>query len=548
MRRSRDLILLLVMWSVTTAFEVTKAVHVDDTAHLEIARAILADPTHPMSGLVNWADTAEPIHMTNQPHLLFYVMAGVMRAAPGHVEQAMHLVWIVFSGFAIALFYALARTLETPSPLLWTAMFCLGPAFIPSQNLMVDVPLVALWLAFFLVLTREDAGGGILAASVLAAAACLVKYSSLVLLPILVLVIVRRRQPRRLTLLLIPLGILVAWSVFNWFDYGGIHIFARPIATAAAPGLMRGLAVIVGRAALWLVALGAIAPFTPAFVRPLLSSCKGRWLLAATSVVAVTTSLIGRAMLPAEPVVQSVLRGLFFANGCLVAALTTRALRSAREERVPDSASPHSHLEIWVVATALFIVVFSPFIAVRHVLLALPAVLLLIARGRDAAQVSRRGWIVACGLTIVVGMAVGASDARLADLYRRAAPDLASRFCHGGTRCVAVGHWGWQWYASRAGLETYDRERSHLHPGDRVILSELAGKQVLPARDSARFNLVAQVEAPSTLPTLVRTIATEKSSAQGDRSGGFYYFWTSVPWTITTRPLDRFLVYEVGSR
>ncbi|MEO8214328.1 MAG: hypothetical protein ABI560_14100, partial [Myxococcales bacterium] len=137
------------MWFFAAVFELTKATYIDDTAHLEIARAILANPWHPMSGLVNWADTAAPIHVLNQPHLLFYLIAATMKLVPGHLELALHAVWLLFSGLAIAMFFGLARRLEVARPLTWTAIFCLGPAFIPSQNLMVDIPLVALWLAFF---------------------------------------------------------------------------------------------------------------------------------------------------------------------------------------------------------------------------------------------------------------------------------------------------------------------------------------------------------------------------------------------------------------
>jgi hypothetical protein len=149
-------------------------------------------------------------------------------------------------------------------------------------------------------------------------------------------------------------------------------------------------------------------------------------------------------------------------------------------------------------------------------------------------------------LTAIVGVVLGASDARLADLHRRAVPELVARFCPTGVRCVSIGHWGWQWYTSQAGLPTYDRARTNLRAGDRMIASELVGKEALTPRDAARLRPLARIEAPSTPATFVRTVATEKSGAQGERSGGFYYFWTSVPWTITARPLDRFLVYEVG--
>jgi hypothetical protein len=51
---------------------------------------------------------------------------------------------------------------------------------------------------------------------------------------------------------------------------------------------------------------------------------------------------------------------------------------------------------------------------------------------------------------------------------------------------------------------------------------------------------------PAPAATWLRTMTTERSAAQGDRAGGFYYFWTSVPWTITRRPLERFAVYAAA--
>src|SRR4051812_18548272 len=186
---------LAVIWIVVMAFELGKAAHLDDTAYLEIARTIAADPLHPMSHLVNWGDSATPIHEVNTPHLLFYLMALVLKLAPAHWELALHVVWALFSGITIWLSYALARELSTPRPLLWTALLCLGPAFLPGQNLMVDVPLLALWLGFFLLLARAAPEAAALhrrlaLAGLLLGAACLVKYTSLALLPIFWLAVV----------------------------------------------------------------------------------------------------------------------------------------------------------------------------------------------------------------------------------------------------------------------------------------------------------------------------------------------------------------------
>src|SRR4051812_25985250 len=216
-RRRRLAALLVAIWIVVAAFDVGKAVHIDDTAHLEIAEAIAAHPLHPMSQLVNWVNEAEPIHQMNQPHLLFYLMAVVIKIAPEHAELLLRLLWVMMSGAAIWLFYALANRVCAPRPLLVTAILCLGPAFMPAQNLMVDVPLLTLWLGFFVLIEQsrtEDsraARRALLAAGFVVGAACLVKYVSLVLLPIFALAVWWRGGRRAIALVLVPIGVLVAW-------------------------------------------------------------------------------------------------------------------------------------------------------------------------------------------------------------------------------------------------------------------------------------------------------------------------------------------------
>src|SRR5579863_10327616 len=98
---------LAAIWVVAAAFDLGKAVHLDDTAYLEIAQAIPADPLHPMSHLLNWGDSAAPIHDLNQPHLPFYLMALVLKLAPAHWPLVLHALWVLFSGAAIWLSYAL---------------------------------------------------------------------------------------------------------------------------------------------------------------------------------------------------------------------------------------------------------------------------------------------------------------------------------------------------------------------------------------------------------------------------------------------------------
>src|SRR5712691_476881 len=202
----REWICILAIWFLVTAINLLKPVHIDDTAYLEIARHILANPLHSMSGSLNWSDVKQPIHLTNQPHLFFYLLAGWM-ALFGSGEAALHSMMALFSLGGILAFRFLAREVAPGKEIWLVALLFAGPAFLPSQNLMVDVPLLFLIVVFFsgLMLAARNDDRGWIVAAISAAMAILTKYTALVLLPILVLGCVMLKNWKKLWVLAIPL-------------------------------------------------------------------------------------------------------------------------------------------------------------------------------------------------------------------------------------------------------------------------------------------------------------------------------------------------------
>lgn len=537
MKRS---VLLACLWCACTAVNLTKSVHIDDTAHLEIAEAILADPWHPMTLQVHWNRGMGPIHLLNQPHLFFYLLALVM-LPPGPTVLWAHVLLSLFTLAAIAVFHGLLRRagVNQGNAGACTAMMFLGPAFLPSQNLMVDVPLLALWVAFFGVLSagQPDAGRDV-RAGVLAGLSCLVKYTSVVLVALLALDVVRDR--RRWLALLPALAILAAWSAFNLHDYGGVHLIERKVENAGlGPGAAAG--AVAARALIWVVGLGGIAPFTVAFHR----RARARWLTgrvwmgAAAFVVAFAVggqlaSSHGVGPFQPESVVVSVLRPVFFCNGVLVLALATSAARrglgkgrgfGAQREAVWRAAS-------WIAATTAFIVVLSPFVAVRHLLLCLPAFFVLLALD-DEQRPSAGDWRLGVGLSAVLGLLVAVADFRHADVYRSHTRELAGQFQE--RRVLFTGHWGLQWYAKQVGFEHYEPGVTSMHAGDLLVVPTVVQHPPIAESEAARL-------------TLLRTDVIEGGTLDVFRPmtelGGFYSLWQGLPWTLTGQPLEVFRLYE----
>src|SRR5262245_21625754 len=179
-------VVLALLMVAAAAFNLTKPVHLDDTAYLKMAEQIAAHPLKPMDFLLNWGDEGRlAFEEMNQPPLFFYFLAGVMTIF-GKSDIALHAAMAVLSGIAIVLMYRVARRLAPDHALLVTACCTLGPAFLPGQNLMTDVPSLALWLAaidqVLMAGDRSNAGRHYALAGVAVAAACLVKYSAFGLL------------------------------------------------------------------------------------------------------------------------------------------------------------------------------------------------------------------------------------------------------------------------------------------------------------------------------------------------------------------------------
>lgn len=526
----RGLLVLLFIWLAATALNLTKAFHIDDTSHLEIALAIQNEPLQVMTAQVNWRDTAEPIHTLNQPHLFFYLMA-ITKSVFGDSEIALHLLLSFFSLIAVVFCFLLAKTFCPQHPLYLTALLCLGPAFLPSQNVMVDIPLLACWLFFFWLLLAAGFKKNTMryfTSALAASAACLIKYSSLLLPLFLGVVIALRKDWRRLWTLAIPAAALLAWSFFNLHDYGGIHLLSRDISSF---GVGRGLI----RTTAWVICLGAVSPFAILCI-PYVIAEKRRRPILGISLAAALAILIGGFTKLHEPVSFSVLRALFLGNGLLLAILTVRILIDNLPrpfEEAGASKASSALLFIWFAGSAAFIILFAPAIAVRHLLIVLPVILFAIGKTviRTASSLSRH---LAIGCNFLLGALLGISDWSYADVYRDNAPKIVQKIDSHSTIWF-TGHWGWKWYAAQTGMREYDYMRSSPQTGDFLVAPEFVDKQKVAGEHSARLSKVDEWIVDSTPATFFRV----------GPMGGFYASSIRrLPWIVSREPLEQFTIYR----
>lgn len=537
-RGRRECAWVLVLWTIATAYNLFKPYHIDDTVHLEIARWISAHPLHPMSGLIYWDGIEKPIHELNQPHLYFYLLA-LWGGVFGYSEAAMHALQSLTALACILLFHRLARTVLGPLALWATAMLILGPAFIVEQNLMVDVPLLAIWLAFFNSLIcdiespYQNRRYGL--AALACAAALLIKYSSLILLLILCLSLLLERRRAQAWTVLIPLAVLAAWSLFNLLDYGGVHIAARDASYS------NGWLSQLQEAVAWILALGALTPLGLIGViqsRPKLIKAEGPiYSVCSVGFVAVIVSVASGVLSSSRS--DRLLWVIFFTNGALIyLALMPDVLNLAfsrlSRPQVAHAFGPRIYLTWWVFGTTAFYIRFAHFIAARHVLLILPALTLLLV-SRWSSSLTWRSRHFGLALTVIVSAGLCLSDWRFAEFYKLEAAKLAQSRSTAGT-IWASGHWGWQWYAIQNGFREVDARSSHLQPGDYLAVADDIDHERLKAPPPMRL-----VRTDTQGGSLLNLFCT-------GRHARFYLsYYRAAPWSLSRDCLNHLTVFQILS-
>jgi 4-amino-4-deoxy-L-arabinose transferase-like glycosyltransferase len=546
------------IWLAATLGNLHKAFHIDDAAYLEIAQWVARHPLHPMQGMINWnGSDPHPIADINQPPLWPYCIAG-WSALFGQGEASLHLLESLFALAAIVFFYMLARRVAPRSALLASVLFALSPLLVVGQNVMTDVPMVALWNAFYFVMLAwrprsEATRYGV--AGALAGTAILIKYTSLVLLAAMALHMILARRRRHWPWLLVPLAMLGGWSLWNAWDYGRAHVLDRPVGDKPFGERLR-------MAIDWLVCLGAIMPQAMIFYAGALARLSRR-------VRRVALALLGMAFAAAFAIPPAyhfelaskfmsirVLGVLFLANGVTLAWMTlkrswrwaaTRAPRGqgARRDGRDAQDSPGGEnslgareewvaqgmLSYWAWSSAAFVVLFAPFMATRHVLPALPAMLLVLAK--PTLGLAPRAWRLAgVAATALLTCCLALADWQFADAYRQAAFDIARRLPPGKTAWFA-GHWGWQYYARQAGMRQLTGSRPEARPGDILARPMLVQQQPvamsLRTRERTRFQIMPSW---TFLPSV-------------DRAGFYATTLPLLPWHVSRDPYDVFVIEEV---
>jgi hypothetical protein len=405
-----------------------------------------------------------------------------------------------------------ARGLE--QPLLY--LMLLSPAVLPSFNLMLDVPALALSLASLCLFIGACHGGGwgrAVGAGLLAGLAMQTKYSSITAAAaFLAYGLLFARLRLGLLAAAATAGVFAGWELLMALQYGDSHfLHARTIRSSSVS--LKGVGLLgLGFMSL----LGGISPVVAPLGLYGLSA--RRWMVLGSMLLA-SLALAAIPFFPSEPLPELHMSPqlgdappeqlAFTALGCgvlLVAiavfrrSLATGAAAGSTGEDARSLRRIDLFLLGWLLIELLGCYAIWTFLASRRVIGV--ATVLLLACGRAAtARLSpgadRRllGWIVAWGIGVgLLFFAADLSDALARrDAVRRAAEQLAMLGVDREREKVwYLGHWGFQFYAERLGMEPVVPGSSSLEAGDWLVNPDGVSRQYvwIPAGKVTRVALV----------------------------------------------------------
>ena len=504
---SRGFIVLAAL--LLTLLNAFKPLTIDDAVYYEYAAQIAQNPLDPYGFEIFWGERPQPAFEVLAAPLLPYWWAGALRLF-GDRPVLWKLSLFPFALLLAASLYHLlarfARGLERP--LLW--LMVLSPSVLPSFNLMLDLPALALSLAslsLFIGACDGERWARAASAGLLAGLAVQTKQTSITAVAALLtygLLFARLRLA--LLAAAVAAAVFAGWELLMALQYGQSHFLHARAVRAGSVSLMGiallglGFTSLVGGVAAVAAPLGLFGLSAP------------RWLVAGT----ILLGSLGFAAIPffsAEPLAQLHMfpqlgegppeQLVFAALGCAVLLVAIAVFRRLLVNRA-GSGNAAGRVDLfllgWLLIELLGCYAIWTFLASRHVF-RLATVLLLVCGRAAAARLSRGGdrrllsWVVAWGIGVgLLFYAADLSDALARrDAVGRAADQLVALGADRERESVwYAGHWGFQFYAESLGMRPIVPGTSRLEAGDWLVVPEGVSRQHfwLPASRVRREALV----------------------------------------------------------
>lgn len=486
----------------------SRAVFIDEHIYIRIAETAQHNWLFPQDAPTVFFGTAisNVVGITHPPVGQYYLALECL-ILKRFSETPFRLLFAVFSVIAVLAFYLLAHRF-TQQPFLVAGLFALSPAFfVLSPTLMMDIPMIAFLLAGLVFYFAHIEGRKYTLA---AAALCWILaggtgYTALVPLGCLFLQMMLFRRPMKelLAVSAVPLVLLV-WQLLMMAHFGWF-----PLAGTAGFFLNRGNMLHNATATLSFVGGVTLFPWTALAI-----SKRPR-----TVILAITIAV---AMVFAWIAAGSFLTRSWYLVLAIPGVLILSAFMRTSKEVLHDSRQ--AFLVFWVPSTLLFFIIISDMINARYVLLAMPALYLVLLRRNTARQL-----IFVLIPTAMLSVALAYSDFVFVNSYRDWAQQIIVPLQRQGFRIWGAAESGLRFYLEEYGIPTLTD--TDLRP---------RGLDLVVRHDLFRYGLSEDVEVMLTVLKRFSLNSNFPLQTFNLRSGaGFHDSRIGItPFSISRIPLD----------
>lgn len=528
--RRRALVLAAVV-GVVGLLNAFKPVHIDDALYLAIAKQIRSHPFDPYGFEINWQHTAQPAYAVSiSPPLLSYYHAFWMTLGFGE-GVLLHLAmipWLALLAWSISALVGRVGPFGNWAPV----VILLSPGVFGGTNLMLDVPMTACLTAAVECLLRATDRRSVwllLLSGSLGAAGVLIKYPAVVFVPICLTAAVFRRDWKSVLPALCCTAAFIGWQWLSQSLYGAGQVeqatsflerFHGEGGRKTLERILEQFTLVGATLPIWIVSILDGRSKIAGLVIALLALFLGRYFL-----------ILGDAWRGDPAKVYGFLVALFM-GAFSIGELLVTAFRVSS-----DNWAMRSVALVWIVGVVGLTTISAPFVAVRYLLPALPAILLLQCW---TLRPGRFSLIVAGALTMLIGGATAFVDLRWASFYPKTVAQIAED--HPRETIFFCGHWGFQWYAEKAGMAAWDARWTDAPIGAIILIPLRADPAPIHPFVRGRMELIQEYTLQAAplgfsiwRPARKNTIAT------------CFYGWEfpHLPWSFDGTPTETIEVFVV---
>jgi hypothetical protein len=534
---SRTTLCILAVGAALGLVNTLRPLHIDDTVYVEIARQIVREPFNPYGSKLNWIHVPESTFgFSTNPPLFSYYLALII-ALFGESELMLHLGMIPWCLLAAWSLSALGRRYTGVS---WPValMVLLSPVFLVGMNLMLDVPMLACVTGAFECQCRfrdHKRAVWLAPAALLATCGIMIKSPAAAFAAVSLVAAWRWRQLAVLAVAIVPIGVFLIWQVYCRIVYGEFQVTQAGKVVEGAVWYTDRLNLIAESIVAMFIILATTFPMW-LYLAPV---GRGHWRAAmlALAVFGIALWMMDEPLRTRPITAGASLAAVFLGAWSVFAAVGNGPGKACDVNPLEESRNDDIVLLAWLFGFAGFVVVFSPFVAPRSFLPVQPPLALLLFR--DVASPARRR---AAGATIAAAATLTAllawTDFRWASCYPRFVDHLTKNYAAHGRLVYAMGHYGWQYYAMKAGFVTWDARWMDAPSGS--VLASPVGiyKQGLKAH---LFPRLVELERLTVPPHPLRL------SVWNNRWGLYFHLGgiDRLPWGFSNDPTEELIIYEV---